>query len=130
MSVGREPRRAGGERGGATVLVLAAAGVVAMVMVAGLALASTVAAGHRATSAADLAALGAAVSWSRGSSAVDTCGRAAGVAERNGAGLTGCTVTPDGSVTVTTTVRVPLVLPGLGSDVVRARARAGPEPGG
>jgi secretion/DNA translocation related TadE-like protein len=112
------------------VLVLTAAGVVVLAMVAGLALASTVMAGHRASAAADLAALGAAAARSRGASPAQACGQAARVAALNGAGLQACAVTTDDSVTVATAAPVTLVLPGLGLDVVRARARAGPEPGG
>jgi secretion/DNA translocation related TadE-like protein len=128
----RRTRRAGGEgrgdRGGSTVLAVAAAGVLLMVLVGGLALASAVTAGRRAESAADLASLGGAVSWAAGSSAASACARGQQVAARNGALLVECVVAPDGSVTVTATVHVGLVLPAVGGHVARARARAGPGP--
>ena len=119
-----------GERGGATVLALAATGVVLGLMVGGLVLASTVVAAHQATTAADLSSLGGAAAWGEGASSATVCERAGAVARRNGARLDQCTVTAGGAVTVTTAVRVGLSLTGPGRDVVRARARAGPEPGG
>ena len=99
-----------------------------MVLVAGLALSSAVAATHRARAGADLAALAAAAAFQAGASNDQACQRAAVVARGNTTAQSGCTVAADGSVTVTATSRVGLVLPGLGQLRARATARAGPAP--
>jgi secretion/DNA translocation related TadE-like protein len=92
--------------------------VVLMAMAAGVAVfAGLAAAKHRATAAADLAALAAA---SAGSGGCEVAGR---TAASNGARLTGCT--PSGlDVTVTVEVVAELAL-GLRHSIT-ARARAGP----
>ena len=106
-----------GERGAATVLVVAMAGVLMFVM-AGLAAAGgLVTAQRRAQAAADLAALAGA------STPADACGAAQEVAAANAAALDGCRV--DGrEVTVEVSVPGPRV---PWRDVrVTAEARAGP----
>lgn len=102
------------DRGSGTVLALAIAsvGVALALLVGGLGLA--VIARHRATAAADLAALAAA------GAEPPSCAVAADLARRNGARLGECLVAPDGSVTVT--VGVSIGLPGAHQAVGRARA--------
>lgn len=116
-------REHAGERGAATVLVVAMAGVLAFVM-AGLAAAGgLVTAQRRAQAAADLAALAGAGALVDVGSSVDPCGVAARVAGANAAVLDACA--PDG-LTIRVTVSVD------GPDVpwrdvrVTADARAGP----
>ena len=120
----------GAEAGGATVLALASAGVLVLVLVAGLVLAAVVVAAHRASVAADLASLAAAVHLGNGATPSEACGRSEAVAAANGTRLESCLVASDASVTVTTGARAAQVLRGWDDLVVRARARAGPEPGG
>lgn len=124
----KEQQRSGGERGSGTVLALAASGVLAVLLVAGLALASAVAAAHRARTGADLAALAAATSVQSGEGAASACSRAASVAAANAARQVTCTVGADSAVTVSATSPVGLRLPGLGQPRARATARAGPAP--
>ncbi|MFN8078922.1 MAG: Rv3654c family TadE-like protein [Kineosporiaceae bacterium] len=102
------------DRGSGTVLALAIAsvGVALALLVGGLGLAEI--ARHRATAAADLAALAAA------GAEPPSCAVAADLARRNGARLGECLVAPDGSVTVT--VGVSIGLPGAHQAVGRARA--------
>jgi secretion/DNA translocation related TadE-like protein len=118
------------EQGSSTVLVLAGTGVLVMLLLGGLTLASTVAAGRRAEAAADLGALAAAVARMGGSPDVTACARARQVAGRNGATLEDCAVDVGGSVTVTVTTPVAFVVRPLPGGVARARARAGPDTGG
>lgn len=125
---GPRRRRRRGDQGSGTVLGLAAAGVLLMVLVAGLALASAVTAAHRARAGADLGALAAAAALQSGGSSAEACARAATVAAANTTEQRACAVEVDGSVRVTTTARVGLVLPGLGAPRARATARAGPAP--
>jgi secretion/DNA translocation related TadE-like protein len=110
------------ERGAATILVLAMAGLVVFVTTA-LAVVVGLVAGHRtAQSAADLAALAGARSLAQGA---DGCAEAAGVARANRAHLVACAVT--GRVLdVRVTVRGSLWL----DQVVEltGEARAGPAP--
>ena len=80
---------------------------------------------HRASVAADLAALAAADVVS-GRRPGDPCELAQRVAQRNGGELTQCATSEDGSVVVQVLVR-----PGKGKEVLgpaRVRARAGPAP--
>lgn len=105
------------ELGGATVLVVAMAGVLLFVMVGLAAAGGLVTAQRRAQAAADLAALGAA------STLEEACGRAARVAAAHAAALESCEVAGD-EVTVTVSVdgpRVPWRHVRVG-----AEARAGP----
>ena len=112
-----------GERGGATVLVVAMAGVPMFVMVGLAAAGGLVTAQRRAQAAADLAALAGASALADVSSPTAPCAAADRVAGRNAAVLDACT--PDGrAIRVTVSV--------AGPDVpwrevrVTAEARAGP----
>lgn len=116
------------ERGAATVIAVAAAGLVLVVLVAGLALGSAVVATHRARAAADLAALAAAQAIQQGAGPAAACGAGAAIATDNRARPAGCTVAADGSVTYRATVHPTFVLPGTGADTTTATARAGPSP--
>ncbi|MGY1600789.1 Rv3654c family TadE-like protein [Geodermatophilus sp. SYSU D00815] len=111
-----------GERGSATVWVLALAGVLAAVGTAAVLLAAAVTARHRAGAAADLAALAAAAAAVRGDPGA--CAAAAELAARNGAELTSCALASGAVVAVT--VAVPLRLGPLGAFSAEGRARAGP----
>jgi secretion/DNA translocation related TadE-like protein len=113
------------ERGSATVWVLALAGVLAVVGAAAVLVAAAVTARHRAGSAADLAALGAAGRAVTGDP--DACAVAADLARANGARLATCTVEEGGVVAVTVVVRVRLGP--LGLHDATGRARAGPAGG-
>jgi secretion/DNA translocation related TadE-like protein len=123
------------DEGSGTVLVVALVAVV--VVLAGLlgAVVSGQSASARGRAAADLAALGAAariaappgiVLDEAAIEAADPCGTARKVAERNGTGLSACTVVGDGVVEVRVTVRT-----SVGPAVVSARAgpRARARPG-
>lgn len=128
MSGGRPARRSrrAGDSGSAGLLALWAALVVLSVAGAGALYGGAVASRHRATAAADLAALAAASSAARGSAQpCDAAGRVAG-AQR--ARLESCHLAGDGSVLVEVTVRVPGLVGLLGARLgpARARARAGP----
>ena len=105
------------ERGAATVLVVAVAG---LLLVIGLAVvgASDLVVSHRgAQSAADLAAAGAAAAGD------DACGVAGEIARANDASLTSCAVLGDDVVVGVSRKTTP----GFGlSFVLSARARAGP----
>ena len=114
--------RAAGERGSATVWVVALSGVLAAIGVAAVLVGVAVVSRHRATTAADLAALAAAEHAVRGDPGA--CGAAGDVADANGARLTACTV--GGGAVVEVTVAVPLRLGPLGVSEAGARARAGP----
>jgi len=118
--VAERQRRAGRERGSATVWVLSTGLVFVVVAIAIAAVVAATVARHRAQSAADLAALGAALrAWESPAAA---CDRAAELAARNGATLVACRV--DGLDAIVTVEVVPSGLAGLG--VARASARAGP----
>ncbi len=110
------------ERGSATVWVLALSGVLATIGMALVLAGGAGVARHRATAAADLAALAAAVRLVEGA---DACGAAAQLAAANAAELAACEVR-GGEVGVA--VRVPVRLGGLGVFSATARARAGPAP--
>ena len=114
--------------GSATVVAAAVVGAVLLVTLAGLGLTSAVAAAHRARAAADLGSLAAAVAVQHGADAGSVCASAAGVVRRNAALLTGCSVGPGQSVTVTTEAPTGWALPGQGPVMAKARARAGPSP--
>lgn len=106
------------ERGSATVLVVAMAGVLVFVTMALAAVGGLVTAQRRAQSAADLTALAAAVALDAGA-----CAEALRTASANSAGLDSCEVVGS-EVRVVVSVAGP-TLPGR--DVrVRAEARAGP----
>lgn len=113
-------RRHRAERGGATVVTVACAGVLLLV---GCALAVVVAAfadHRRAQAAADLAALAGAAALADGA---DGCAAAAEIAHANGAEATACTI-DQAVVTVDVAVAGPDWL-GWAADLT-ARARAGP----
>jgi secretion/DNA translocation related TadE-like protein len=111
------------ERGAATVLVVAMAGVLMFVMVGLAAVGGLVTAQRRAQAAADLAALAGASALASVRGSADACAAAARVAGSNAAALDACS--PDGR-----TVRVAVSVDG--PDVpwrevrVSAEARAGP----
>ena len=114
-------RAADGERGSATVWVLMACGVLAAIGVAAVLVGAAAVARHRATTAADLAALAGAV---RAVEGADACAAAARLAAANAADLTACRATSDAVVDVE--VSVPVRLGRLGVFSATARARAGP----
>lgn len=111
-----------GERGSASVWVLALAGVLAVVGLAAVLVAMAVVARHRATTAADLAALAGAGGAVEGEA--DPCAGAAAVAAANGARLRACSV--DAAAVADVVVGVPVELGPLGAREATARARAGP----
>jgi secretion/DNA translocation related TadE-like protein len=98
-----------------------AAAVVAVVGSGAVLVGAAVVARHRATTAADLAALAAAVHAVEGR---DACAGAATIASANAAELTACTTSPGAVVDVT--VGVPVRLGRLGVVTATASARAGP----
>ncbi|NNG38023.1 flp pilus-assembly TadE/G-like family protein [Flexivirga sp. ID2601S] len=111
-----------GDRGSATVLVVAAIGVVIACLLSAMALVSAVLASHRARAAADLSALaGAGVLLDPGD-ARSACDVAAAVVARNHGRVASCSTHGDELVIA---VRVPTSWPGLPD--ATARARAGPE---
>ncbi|WP_411284979.1 Rv3654c family TadE-like protein [Lapillicoccus sp.] len=112
------------ERGSATVMVVAALGVLLTVGIGGLALVSAVVASHRAHAAADLAALSGAVALVSGDGAVAACSRADAITRANGATPLSCRAGSDQSIELVVSVRAGVV--GVGT--ATARARAGPDP--
>ncbi|MDO3701598.1 flp pilus-assembly TadE/G-like family protein [Micromonospora sp. C28SCA-DRY-2] len=117
----RGPGGRAGERGGATICLLAVGLVFVVVGVFGAAVTSARAARQQARAAADFAALAGAARALGGTTAA--CGHAAEIAAANGGHLVGCRL--DGlDVLVTAEVTV-APLPGL-TRVVRVSARAGP----
>ena len=114
--------RPSGERGSATVWVVALSGVLAVLASTVVLVGAGVVARHRASAAADLAALAAAGRASLGGH--DACRVAAEAARVNAAELTSCTVDADAVVEVQ--VRVPVRLGVLGHHGATGRARAGP----
>jgi secretion/DNA translocation related TadE-like protein len=119
----REP-----ERGAATVLVVAATGLVLVLLVGGLALASAVVATHRARAAADLAALAAAQALQAGADPRTACAAADRMTVKNGAHPGGCFAAVDGTVTCRATTSPTFTLPGTSPRTTTASARAGPSP--
>lgn len=116
------------DTGSASIWVLAAALLLAVVGTAGTLRGLAVLARHRAEAAADLAALAAAGRIGLGS---DYCARAADIAARNGARIASCRVDlgADGrSGSVRVVVETALRLPVVGERRVTASARAGREP--
>jgi secretion/DNA translocation related TadE-like protein len=104
--------------------VLALSGALAVLGAACVLVGAAVVTRHRATAAADLAALAAAGRAVTGDPA--PCAAAADVARADGAFLTGCSVLDDGTVAVR--VRVVARLGPAGPVAAEARARAGPVP--
>jgi secretion/DNA translocation related TadE-like protein len=115
------------EDGAATVLVLVLVAVLGAVALAGAIAGGVLVGQRRAASAADLAALAGAETFSsRGGSAsagADACRVAGAVSERNGAKLTACLVESQ-TVLVDVAVEVPTLFGARWS--VPGRARAGP----
>jgi secretion/DNA translocation related TadE-like protein len=109
------------EAGSATVLTVAAIGVLAMMLGAALAVVSVVRDVHRARAAADLSALAAAAPALRGG--VVDCAAARDVAARNDAVLRSCRALPDGSVETWVT-RPPWMAGGWFGQLPHASARA------
>lgn len=112
------------ERGSATVWVLALAGLLAALGASVVLVGAAVVARHRATAAADLAALAGAGRAVMGEP--DACATASRIAGANGGFLDGCTVSADAVVEVR--VHVPARLGSIGAFVAQAHARAGPVP--
>lgn len=112
--------RADGDRGGATVCLLAVGLVFVLVGAFGAAVGAARCARHEARNAADFGALAGAVQVLDGAAA---CARAADLVSANGGRMTGCRV--DGlDLIVTARVRV-APLPGMTRDAT-ATSRAGP----
>ena len=112
------------ERGSATIMVVAALGVLLTVGIGGLALVSAVVASHRAHAAADLAALSGAAVLVRGDGPAAACIRADAVARANGATPVSCRAGSDQSIELMVSVRAGSMSVGTAT----ARARAGPDP--
>ena len=110
-----------GDRGGATVLVLAIGLVTVLVAIASAAVGSAIVARHRAQTAADLAALAGALDSLDGVEVA--CARAREIAARNGGHLIACDL--DGLDVVVTVEARPTGLAAMGG-AARASARAGP----
>ncbi|MGW5152283.1 Rv3654c family TadE-like protein [Rhodococcus koreensis] len=109
------------DRGAATVLACCALGALVVVTAMLVHVGSAVAVRHRAQSAADLAALAAAVGLDRGTDAA--CGAAREVAGRMRTEVVSCEV-DDWDVEVAVTAPVLVSVPGVRD--ARAVARAGP----
>lgn len=109
------------DRGSAAVWLAAFAALIGLATTVGVVHGGGVLARHRAETAADLAALAAAVQASEGASSA--CAAAGDIAARNGGAVTRC-VLSDGEVDIE--VATPFALGGLGSWTAVARARAGP----
>ena len=111
------------EQGSGTVLVIAALGVLLVLMAAAMQVGAAAGAAHRARAAADLAALAGASALQQGSG--DPCSRAWELVARNGADLLSCTLGAAESVRVRVSTDVPGGWPGI-PRVATATARAGP----
>ena len=111
------------EHGSATVVVVAALGVLLTVGIGCLALVSAVLASHRAHAAADLAALSGAAVLVRGDGAAAACTRADAVARANGATPVSCRAGSDQNIELVVSVRAGV----SGVGTATARARAGPD---
>jgi secretion/DNA translocation related TadE-like protein len=111
-----------GERGSATVWVMALAAVLAVVGAAVVLVGAATVARHRAETAADFAALAAAgrAAWGEAGG----CELAAQVARANAARLLSCAI--DEGAVVEVRVSVPVRLGRLGVVAASGRARAGP----
>jgi secretion/DNA translocation related TadE-like protein len=110
------------DRGSATIWMLAAMGLLALVATAATLRSTAILARHRAESAADFAALAAAIHLD----AADPCAFAAAVATANDARLELCRIHGE---TVRVQVSRTLAFPVLGEHTVSAHARAGVLPG-
>ena len=124
-------RRWRDDRGVATVVALALAGLLVAVAIGGLVVGELVLVRQRTATTADLAALAAAGRLLAGAGAGEACGRALVVARAGGADLVGCEVVGlEATVTVASDppplVRRVLVGSGRSQARVTVRARAGP----
>lgn len=122
------PGASDGQRGSASIWVLACSVLLLVMGVAVSVRTAAVFARHRAEAAADLAALAAAGQIGYAS---DICVVAAPVAESNGGRLVSCRASLDigaRSGTVDVVVSVPIELAGVGQEQVTASARAGRMP--
>lgn len=109
------------ERGSASLLGVAAIGVLMLMTMAAVFACGLVVAHRQAQAAADLGALSAAIAHQRGD---EGCGPATAVAHKHGAELRSCAITDDIAV-----VRVSVASPtwwGFSYDL-QAEARAGPQ---
>ena len=111
----------GRDRGSASVMVLALAGVLALLGALAAAVGAVAVARHRAASAADLAALAAADAALAGSARA--CAAAGRAVDAVGARLDRCVLVGD-VAEVEVSVRPPGAIGGLG--VARSHSRAGP----
>jgi secretion/DNA translocation related TadE-like protein len=109
------------DRGSATVWLAGLTSLIGLVTLVALLYGSAVIARHRAATAADFAALAAAVRVPDGIGVA--CDAARSMAARNGGALIGCVVSGDDAEVEVTRA---LVLGSLGSWTATARARAGP----
>jgi secretion/DNA translocation related TadE-like protein len=116
-----EGERQGGDRGAASILVLALGLLMVAAGIAGAAIGNARVARHRAQNAADLGALAGAMRAVHGKA--DACARAGWFVAANGARMTECTV---GGLEIVVRVRVEVrPLPGFIRQA-EAEARAGP----
>jgi secretion/DNA translocation related TadE-like protein len=109
------------EHGSASLVAVAMMAVLLAITVGGVYVGSAVVARHRAQSAADLAALAAAVHVTDGTAA--SCAQASAVAGAMGAAVRHCVVD---DLDVVVTVEAPVSLGRMGFGPARASARAGP----
>lgn len=117
-------REVSDDSGSGTITALGSIALLLTLTVAAMAVLSAVQAVHVARSAADLAALAAAVDHEEGGAA--PCAEAARLAAAHRTTIESCTVGPAGVVDVTTSAPVALRLPGTGPARALGRARAGP----
>jgi secretion/DNA translocation related TadE-like protein len=117
----------GREQGSGTVLVVGAVAVVLAATIGVLMVISAVLASHRAHSAADLAALAAAGTLSRGADTTSACAAGMRLAASNGAAVVTCRAGPDLSIELT--VHVSASMPRVGTATARARAGPSTTPG-
>jgi secretion/DNA translocation related TadE-like protein len=113
------------DRGSVSIWVAAVLALLWLAATAALSYGGAVTGRHRATSAADLAALAAAVHVPDGQEAA--CAVAATITERNGSRLTGCRIAGED---VEVEVSRPVEILRVGTLTAVARARAGPVDGG
>jgi secretion/DNA translocation related TadE-like protein len=114
------------ERGSGTFLMVGIMAVLLFVSLGGICIAGYLVAGHRARSAADLAALSGAAAFARGQ---DACSAARGNARANGAEVVDCSQVGDAIdfvVTVQVEISVKITVPGLPTKI-GAIAYAGAE---
>ncbi|MEW1954441.1 Rv3654c family TadE-like protein [Terrabacter sp. NPDC080008] len=121
MNLLSRQRARGLEGGAATVLVVSVVGLVLVLTLAGLVLASVVLASHRARLAVDLGSLAGAAAIQDGLSPASACAVAQRVSGANGAAAQGCSVSGE-----TLDLRV-AVRAALWPEPASAHGRAGPQ---